>query len=370
SRRIRRRASSFAEVFSIPLGLFGLACARAESSLTGAASPSSASLDATVSGKTAWEGGDDSVRRRRALTGLVGVTGATLLGIPDHAGGRDDSMLRLLSSAPAATAAHLSVQELRGALAAARSLFQRCRYADLADTLPDLILTTQLSREEAVDHQYEELSALLADAYSLASELCTRLHDYPLAWVTADRARFAAQASGHAVSVAEAARMASIAMRKHGHHDAAITLLTTTALNLSAATGSPQPDLLGTYGSLLCTAAYTAAQHGSRTHALELISASVTKHSKPPNTSRPRNYAAPRFDRWSPRCFRPPVRRHQNYELSPPEANPVHSLTVNHQVRTAEFLILLASQARGRGLATEATRLTSTTPSTGADAGS
>ncbi len=211
------------------------------------------------------------MRRRRALTGLVGVTGATLLGMPDHAGGRDDSMLRLLSSAPAATAAHLSVQELRGALAAARSLFQRCRYADLAGTLPDLILTTQLSREEAVDHQYEELSALLADAYSLASELCTRLHDYPLAWVTADRARFAAQASGHAVSVAEAARMASIAMRKHGHHDAAITLLTTTALNLSAATGSPQPDLLGTYGSLLCTAAYTAAQHGSRTHALELI---------------------------------------------------------------------------------------------------
>lgn len=34
------------------------------------------------------------------------------------------------------------------------------------------------------------------------------------------------------------------------------------------------------------------------------------------------------------------------------------SLTVDHQVRTAEFLILLAPEARGRGLATEATRLT------------
>jgi len=34
------------------------------------------------------------------------------------------------------------------------------------------------------------------------------------------------------------------------------------------------------------------------------------------------------------------------------------SLTVDHQVRTAEFLILLAPKARGHGLATEATHLT------------
>jgi RimJ/RimL family protein N-acetyltransferase len=34
------------------------------------------------------------------------------------------------------------------------------------------------------------------------------------------------------------------------------------------------------------------------------------------------------------------------------------SLTVDHQVRTAEFLILLAPEVRGHGLATEATRLT------------
>ncbi|MGH3942244.1 MAG: helix-turn-helix domain-containing protein [Pseudonocardiaceae bacterium] len=259
----------FAEVFSIPLGLFGLAPPRAESSPTGAASTSSTGQDATVCGKTAREGGEDPVRRRRALTGLVGITGATLLGIPDHAGAQDDSVL--VPSAPTAVAVHLFVRELRATLAVARSLFQRCRYADLADTLPELIRTTQLSRDETDGHQHEELSALLADAYSLASELCIRLHDYPLAWVTADRARSAAHASGNAASVAEAARMASIAMRKHGHHDAAITLLSTTALKLSATTGSPQPDLLGTYGSLLCTAAYTAAQHGSRGHALELI---------------------------------------------------------------------------------------------------
>ncbi|MGH8918091.1 MAG: hypothetical protein ACRD0H_07105, partial [Actinomycetes bacterium] len=72
------------------------------------------------------------MRRRRALSGLLGLTGATLLGIPDYAGAQDDSVL--VSSAPTAAAVHLSVQELRATLAAARSLFQRCRYADLADT--------------------------------------------------------------------------------------------------------------------------------------------------------------------------------------------------------------------------------------------
>jgi hypothetical protein len=49
------------------------------------------------------------------------------------------------------------------------------------------------------------------------------------------------------------------------------TLLTTTALDLGADSGDPAPELLATYGSLLCTASYTAAQNGNRGNALELI---------------------------------------------------------------------------------------------------
>ena len=55
----------------------------------------------------------------------------------------------------------------------------------------------------------DDIAALLADAYSLASDLCTRLHDDALAWVTAERARSAAPASGDVASVAEAARLTS-----------------------------------------------------------------------------------------------------------------------------------------------------------------
>jgi diamine N-acetyltransferase len=48
------------------------------------------------------------------------------------------------------------------------------------------------------------------------------------------------------------------------------------------------------------------------------------------------------------------------YDAQPdPEPEPagLASLLIDHQVRTAEFLILLAPAARGRGLATETTRL-------------
>lgn len=51
----------------------------------------------------------------------------------------------------------------------------------------------------------------------------------------------------------------------------ATMLLTTTALDLGADSGDPAPELLATYGSLLCTASYTAAQNGNRSNALELI---------------------------------------------------------------------------------------------------
>jgi hypothetical protein len=92
-----------------------------------------------------------------------------------------------------------------------------------------------------------------------------------LSWVTAERARSAAQLSGDPASIAEAARMASIALRRHKYHDTATDLLTSTALDLGADGGNPRPEQLAAYGALLCTAAYTAAQHDKRHQALELI---------------------------------------------------------------------------------------------------
>jgi hypothetical protein len=222
------------------------------------------------------EGGDNPVRRRELLAGLVSVTGAALLSSTARPPATAASPLahQLLNHpAPVPPA---SVSTLRAQVAAARTTFQACRYTDLAATLPRVITTAQATLEDTTDQHHNHIAALLADAYSLASNLCSRLNDNTLAWVTAERARACAATSGRPASIAEAARMTSIAMRHHGHHDTATTLLTHTALALGADTGNPTPDVLASYGSLLCTAAYTAAHLGNRHQALDLITEADT----------------------------------------------------------------------------------------------
>jgi hypothetical protein len=263
----------FAAVLGIPAHLFGLTSSTAPSP-AGAALLPPASSPTTVGG-TLPEGGDDPVRRRDLLAGLVGVTGAALAGVPRPPGPATTSLAQgleaLLAGGPNPALPPGGIQALRSHLGAAHTTFRACRYQELAATMPGVIAAAQASLTEATGQQHEQAAALLADAYSLASSLCIRLRDDALAWVTAERARTAAQISGDPAAIAEAARRASIAMRRHGHHDSATALLTSTALGLGAETGKPPPERLTTYGSLLCTAAYTAAQHGNRQQALELI---------------------------------------------------------------------------------------------------
>jgi transcriptional regulator with XRE-family HTH domain len=255
----------FADALGVPLYVFGLM-----PTATGAASPLPVSTRTTV-GETPREGGDDPVRRRELLAGLVSVTGTALLGTSARPTAAQAASQMALANPGSPDVVPVSIGVLRARVAAARATFHDCRYDDLAAALPDVIAIAQATLDHAAGHHHDQTAALLADAYSLASDLCSRLHDDALAWVTAERARACAAASGHPASIAEAARMTSIAMRRHGHHDTATTLLTRTALDLGASAGNPAPDVLATYGSLLCTAAYTAAQHGSRDQALELI---------------------------------------------------------------------------------------------------
>jgi Helix-turn-helix domain len=268
----------FADALGIPPHVFGLISA-AETAVGAAFQPPAA--DPVTVGGTAREGGDDPMRRRELLGGLVGVTSATLLGAgapsPAARSLPAAGQLRpLLAGSPDLGVLPADVQILRSRLAAAHATFSASRYGELAGILPGLIAAAQASAAEFAGEQREQAAALLAGAYSLASDLCIRLHDDALAWVTAERARSAAQASGDPASIAEAARRTSIAMRRHGHHDTAITLLARTAVDLGADSGKPAPGLLAAYGSLLCTAAYTAAQRGSRPQALELISEAAT----------------------------------------------------------------------------------------------
>lgn len=262
----------FADTLGIPAHLFGLTTPLPPP--TGAASPADLPVPTTVCATR--EGGDDAVQRRQLLSGLVAVTGAALLGQPARpaatATSSTDPYLRGLLAGPHHLDARpTTVSALRGQLADARDTYDDCRYHDLAVELPRVIATAQVSLDEAIGQRHERTAAVLADAYSLAADLCSRLHDDALSWVTAERARAAAQLSGDPASIAEAARMASIALRRHKHHGTATELLTSTALGLGADTGNPSPKHLAAYGALLCTASYTAAQNNNRHQALDLI---------------------------------------------------------------------------------------------------
>jgi hypothetical protein len=157
-------------------------------------------------------------------------------------------------------------------LNAAQQGFRQCRYRQLAANLPALISAASASREQATGHIRRRLDDLLAGSYRLASEVCVKLNDDAIAWVLADRALAAARQAGNPVGLAESARCVAVAMRRGGHHDGAIDLLTSTAHTISPDDARPpSAAVLVARGAMLCTAAYSAAQHGKASLAVDLI---------------------------------------------------------------------------------------------------
>lgn len=224
--------------------------------------------------RTADDGGGDVVQRRHLLAGIGGVSGLTALGLAPTA-----STAHLQGSGLAPLEAALtttppvppgSTRQIHTALAAVRTAYRACRYRQAAAGLPDLIATANSTRDTATGRRRDTLSAVLTDAYVLASDLCIKGNEDALGWVYADRALAAARQTGDPRAVATASRAVAIAMRRAGHHDAATALLARTAAGLDR--DHPADDtMLAAYGALLCTAAYASAQHHRRDQALTLI---------------------------------------------------------------------------------------------------
>ena len=255
--------------------LFGLTPGGPESRTAGrpASPPTAASLTTVV---TARPQDGDEVRRRELLAGLTGLAGALLLPLPGTPAGPGTdplaSNLEAILTGRSASAAPVSVPALRKSLTTAWQAFETCHYQALAGQLPDLVGAAAASRASAAGPTRQAFSAILADAYVLASELALKANEDGIAWVAADRALPAARDSGDPAAIAAASRAVAMAMRRQGHYDGATAMLTSTALTLGAGHGNPPPRVLAAYGSLLCTAAYACAQNGHKSQASDLIS--------------------------------------------------------------------------------------------------
>jgi len=231
------------------------------------------SVTVKVGQDVAGEDGEKRMRRRNLLAGLAGATAVGIVASrsPAVAQTLTGQLESLLVSGPDPSARALPLAELQTTLAQARAAFEACQYHDLAALLPHLIGSARATRDTVHGQLREGPAAALASAYALLSELAIKLNEDGIAWVAADRALTVARADCGVPTIAAASRSVAIAMRRQGHHDAATSLLTTTALSLDADSRRADPALLGIYGSLLCTAAYSSAQNGNRSRAAELI---------------------------------------------------------------------------------------------------
>ncbi|OLZ50322.1 helix-turn-helix domain-containing protein [Amycolatopsis keratiniphila] len=274
-----RYLRALSNALEIPAHLFGLAPAG-----TGAAAPQNCAGMVTVGVTTSGEvDGDEAMRRRQVLAGLLGVTiTGALPRVAGAAPAAEESLEALLLAKAQVPAVPVPLVSLYEALTKAQQAFERCEYAELSAALPRLIATAHASHDAAAGQLRERMSAALSHAYLLGSELAVKKHRGTVARVTADRSHHHAEASGDPLTIAASARAVAISMRRDAlatpdrlDRDAglsgAIGMLTTTALNLGADHGTPHAPVLAAYGSLLCTASYSAAQSGNPAQAISLI---------------------------------------------------------------------------------------------------
>jgi hypothetical protein len=216
--------------------------------------------------------GDDPVRRRDLLAGAAGLTGAAALGWSgvgraQVTAGSPAGLEDLLYSGT--TGGPVPIATLRGVIRTARCNFQTTHYDRLAVGLPGLIGTAVATRRDATGHE-GTASSLLADVYITATNFMIKLNDDPLALTLADRALQAAQVGDDPLTTADARRAVATVLRRIGRRAKAREMLLSAAYEIQPA-GRVSPEQLSMYGTLLATAAYTAAVDGNRLAASELI---------------------------------------------------------------------------------------------------
>lgn len=215
------------------------------------------------------------MRRRTLLAGLTSLASTAVIGAGAPSWAKNDpvsTLERALLAPPSTSAVPVGITELRQQVTAVRSVFQLGHYTESASRLPSVLSTAMATRAEAGNPA--EANGLMADLYTLASELMVKLNRTQSALITTDRAVQTAHDTDDILTQATAHRAWAIVLRRTRHADAAQSLIFSSIETL-------QPDLhrgpehLSVYGSLLSTAAYTAAVDGDRDAAFTLTAEAI-----------------------------------------------------------------------------------------------
>ncbi|MEU7141440.1 helix-turn-helix domain-containing protein [Nocardia sp. NPDC046473] len=147
------------------------------------------------------------------------------------------------------------------------------RYTELAARLPQVLASARSIRAAAQAHsdgQLEESGRVLVEAYHLARFVLTRVGDYHLAWLVADRPIGILTQPAQPILVAVSSWHVASALLSMGYHAESRDYALAAAHRLAAATRSAETEG-PVYGALLLLAAECAAGAGDLEQSKELL---------------------------------------------------------------------------------------------------
>ncbi|MEO3787672.1 helix-turn-helix transcriptional regulator [Actinocorallia sp. B10E7] len=211
---------------------------------------------ATTVVRSAAAGEDDPMRRRS----LIAAGG---LALPLSLLSRLDDALAVMPipSQPA------DLHQLLQRLGRARKLFDDGHIAPLVGGLPDLLAAAHAEVDKTSDRN---TLVILSAAYGLAAGALTKVGIREQARLTADRAVGYAERSEDPIARAAADRQLAIVLRHEDRRTVAQELTVRAAVRVEK-TGLTTRAQSAAYAQMLCTAAYSAAQAGDRSDALEMM---------------------------------------------------------------------------------------------------
>jgi transcriptional regulator with XRE-family HTH domain len=253
-------------------------------------------LAAEVGRSESWvsqvERGVMSIERLSVLQTLADALGATVRDLrpdavaqaaaPGPAVGRDlDGLRAALTGHPTLpllfarkrAAKLVDLDALAADVDHAWELTHASRFLELTDALTGLLPRLETACRTAAEEQRPELHRLLARAYEAAAAAFARQDEDDAAWLAADRAIAAAEASGHPLQVAAGHfRMAHafIGLRRNDQAER-VAQLAADALKPRADARNAKPEELSLYGAMHLVLAIVSAREGKRAAVREHI---------------------------------------------------------------------------------------------------
>lgn len=216
-----------------------------------------------------------AVHRRAFLRGLGAVTGIAAAAVagPQLTG---DIAARIGAAVLSLSPVHgdttpVGVADLRRNVADAKRAFQSCRYSQLDELLPVLLVTAAASGEAGDADDLPIILQLQADAFHVTASRLLKLGRHDLALIAADRSLTAARSCGNPLAQAAGARILTHAVLAAGDPHLAKQIATDAAHNLSNPSPERDPQFLSVSGALLLRGAIAASRADDRQTALALL---------------------------------------------------------------------------------------------------